>query len=219
MKKEALTSLIILLSASVFAENLFGIEFNGTTTDNIINLISSLAQGDEEQALRYSKRLEKTGPHLARKVRPNALKVPCSNCKGKGILDDNRPCPACNGTRNVVDPYSLLFLQNKFYEAIEAGTSDKTAWQKAKSAFDKRRKMVLTPETLDGTLVRKEGRGALLTRKECGERIYVEGFEIPEPCENIPISGEVWLVGTQACTGDDGKPTRLKRYTATLWMN
>ena len=219
MKKTVLISLLIALSASAWALDFFGIEHNGNTTDNIINLIYSLVEGDEGPIDEYYGRLQKTDPSLAAKLKVDDLKIPCSNCEGKGLLKTDVPCPACEGTGLVTDPQALGYLQHKFCSAIDDGDSDKSAWKKAKAAFDKRRAIVLSSERLFGTIIRKEGTGLLLSLQDRDEIVFVKALDMMFGREGTPINGYVWPDGTHTYQPDDREPVEIKRYTATLWID
>jgi len=219
MKKLVLISLLVSLSTSASALNLFGIEYNGNTTDNLINLIYNLAKHDEEQAAEYHRWLEKTDPKLAADLKIEELKIPCSRCQGKGTIKENEPCPACEGTGLVTDSNALGYLQHKFCSAIDSGKTDAEAWEEAKAAFDKRRKIVLFRETLSGTLIRKESNGLLLFLQGSDEMVYVAGLHTQSSREGTPINGYVWPTGTHTFRGEDGTSTEVKSYTAALWTD
>jgi len=219
MKKIVLLSLLILLSTSVQALDFFGIEYNGNTADNVINLIYSLIQNDEEQVEICYAQLQETNPSLAEDLKIEDLKIPCYLCKGKGTLAAGKPCPSCNGTGRVSDATALTYLQHKFSTAIDAGKSETAAWKKAKTAFDERRKVVLFKEALSGKIIRKEGDGLLLSLQLSNDVIYVTNLNIMFGRKGTPIKGTVWPNGIYTYRNDDGKPIQIKRYTATLWAD
>ncbi|QHI68956.1 DnaJ-like cysteine-rich domain-containing protein [Tichowtungia aerotolerans] len=220
MKKMILISLLFFSAASAPALNFFGIEYNGSTADNILNLIYGLAQGDEAVVDEYYGQLKKTDPSLAKAVDPDHLKVPCSYCEGKGSLDGGRPCPVCQGTGIVKDSQSLGYLQYKFCNALDEGKSEKKAWMEAKTAFDERCAVFLNSEMLTGTVIRKEDGGALLSCPDNDETVYLKGIGSEFPSnEGASVSGEVWLAGTHNYKDEDGEMMEVKCYTATLWMD
>ena len=219
MKNLVLICLLVSLSTSASALELFGVEYNGNTTDNVINLIYSLAGRDEEQVAEYCRRLKKTDPELAANLKIEELKIPCSRCQGKGTINENKPCPACEGTGLVADSTALEYLQKKFCDAIDSGKTDAEAWEEARIAFDKRRKIVLFREALSGTLIRKESSGLLLFLQGSNEMVYVTGLYTKSSREGTPINGYVWPVGTYTFPGEAGASTQVKSYTATLWTD
>jgi len=219
MKKTVLLCLLILLSTSALALDFFGIEYNGNTADNIINLIYSLIENDEEEAGICYAQLQETDPSLAEDLKIEGFKIPCYLCKGKGILAAEKPCPSCNGTGLVSDTTALTYLQHKFSTAVDAGKSETAAWRKAKTGFDKRRAVVLSKEALSGKIIRKEGDGLLLSRQLSNDVVYVTNLNIMFARKGTPIKGTVWPNGTYTYRNDDGKPVQIKRYTATLWAD
>jgi hypothetical protein len=219
MRRIILISLVCQLSLTAAALNFFGIEYNGNTADNIANLIYSMAQGDEAAVREYTSQLEKTDPELAKKLKPDELKIPCANCQGKGMLADEQPCSVCEGTGLVADARSLGYLQYKFCAAIEAGRSEERAWKSAKAAFDERRAVVLQSVMLEGTVIRKEEGGALLCCGGDDESVYLKGIGGDFPGEGSSVSGEVWMAGMHLFTGEDGSPVEIKCYTVNLWMD
>lgn len=215
MKKGVLVSIFCLLAAVAPALNFFGIEHTGNTTDSIINLLYSLIEDDGPMVNEYIGRLEATAPGL---LALDDLKIPCSRCRGKGSLGEGDPCPVCEGACRIVDQQALGYLQHKFCTAIDAGTSGGAAWKEAKAAFDKRREMVLKKQTLCGTVVRKEGKGLLLSL--CGkETVFLAGVNSPFASKGTPINGQAWLNGTHTIAGEGGEPVDVKAYTTILWMD
>ena len=219
MKKTGLMVLFCLLATIAPALNFFGIEHNGNTTDNIINLIYSMVQDDAEMVDEYYGRLQNTDPKLAKKVKPDELKIPCTRCRGKGILGESEPCPVCEGSTVVADPHALGYLQHKFSLAIDNGATDAAAWRKAKAAFDERRDLVLSREALFGTVIRREGDGLLLSRQGSGEIVLLRGCEPSLSRKGTPLNGHAWLMGTHVITGEDGEPLEIKSYTVSLWID
>lgn len=199
------------------AMDFFGIEYNGNTADNIMNMIYSLSQNDVQQAGRYYKQLEKTSPALAKKINIDELKVPCTNCSGKGLLEDSAQCPDCRGSGLIVDAQALAYLQYKFSSAIDSGKSERWAWKTTKSSFDQRRKAALSYEALSGTIIRIDGTGVLLTLEGNDEVVYLKNMGTTSLQEGAPLSGMVWPSGTYTYHPDDGNPREIKCYTATLW--
>ncbi len=219
MRRISLISLLCLLSLTAAALNFFGIEYNGNTADNIANLIYGLAQGDEAAVSEYYGQLQKTDPDLAKKLKLDELKIPCSICQGTGSLGDDQPCAVCGGTGRVADARSLGYLQYKFCAAVEAGQSEERAWKAAKAIFDERCAAVLQSAMLEGTVIRREEGGALLSCGEDDETVYLKGIGGDFPGEGSSVSGEVWAAGTHLLAGDDGIPVEIKCYTVTLWMD
>jgi hypothetical protein len=220
MKKDILIRLLCLLSASASALNFFGIEHTGSTTDNVVNLIYSLAEDNDKAIDEYRGRLEKTEPALAKMLDPDDLKVPCSYCGGKGILDEERTCSVCQGTGLVTDAQALGYLYNKFCEALDAGKTEKKALREALEAFNQRRKLLPNREILTGTVLRKENGGALLsTEGDRSETVFLKGIGPEFPDEGAPVSGEVWLSGMYSYKAGGGKTVYTKCFAVTLWMD
>ena len=214
MGKSSVILLACQLAVSAAAMDFFGIEHNGNTADNVINLICGLAEGRPEVVQEYQNRLEKTDAYLAKKIKTDELQIPCVVCMG----GSNANCSACSGTGRVADPYSLGYLQHKFSTAVEAGMSERASWKEAKAAFDKRRAVVLEGFDLFGTVIRKEDRGLLLSQEESEEPVYLEGID-PSISEGTPIVGQVWPNGMHSYTNDAGSLAEAKSYTAALWVD
>lgn len=219
MNKIILASLLILLCLPVQALDFFGIEYNGNSADNIINMLYSLIQNDVEQAEIAHTQLEATDPNLAKDVVIEDLKIPCFFCKGTGVLDAGTPCEHCEGTGWVADADALTYLQNKFSTAVDAGQSETSAWKKAKAAFDERRELVLSRQAVFGTILRREKGGLLLSRQLTNEVVYVTDLNLSFSRAGMPINGTVWPNGTYAYTNDVGEQVEVPSYTATLWMD
>ena len=214
MKTTSWIILLCMLSISASALNFFGIEHSGNTTDSIINLIYSLVEDDEPMVKEYIGRLEATAPGL---LTLDDLKIPCSRCDGKGSFGEGEPCPVCEGAGLVMDKEALVYLQNKFCAAIDAGTPGDEAWKGAKDAFDKKRALVLNKENLYGTVIRREGTGLLM--KFRGETIFLAGVNSPFAGAGKPINGQAWPNGTYSTAGEDGEPMEVKAYTTILWTD
>ncbi len=220
MKTIFLVSLVCLLSLAAPAVNFFGIEYNGNTADNIMNLLYGLVQGDEEMIREYGAQLKKTDPDLAGKIDPDELKIPCANCRGRGAVENDAPCPVCGGTGHMADAQSLGYLQYKFSAALDAGKTEKAAWKAAKKAFDERRAVVLDAEMLVASVIRKDDGGLLLSCSNCDETVFLKGLDPSFPAvEGTPVNGSVWPAGTHRCLLDGDSPVDVKCYTATLWMD
>ena len=219
MKRTIWIFLLMLMSSSALALNFFGIEYNGTPANNLVNLIYSLAEGDLEQADRDYEQLKKTDPKLAKSVKIEELKTPCTGCRETGTLQDDTPCPACAGNRRVTDPHALGYLQHKFCSAMEDGKSEKAAWREALAAFKHRRDAVLSAEMLYGSVIRVETNGVLLSISNSTETVYIKGVQLDSNSEGAPISGQVWPAGTHSCPGEGEQPIEIKCYTTTLWID
>ncbi|MCF7849437.1 MAG: hypothetical protein K9M45_11360 [Kiritimatiellales bacterium] len=219
MKKIILLSFVAALAASAPALNFFGIQHDGNTTDSIINLIASLAEGDEVGMKEYYGRLQRTAPKLAAGLEIDELKMPCIHCRGTGTIKEGETCPVCTGTGMAVDLHALGYLQHKFSDAVEAGKSDAAAWKEAKTEFDKRRKLFLTRQTMFGTVIRNEGRGVLLARSGTNETVFVTGYDSVASREGMNISGFVWPAGIYTYEADGGDPVKVKRFVANLWVD
>jgi len=213
--------MVLVLSAE--ALNFFGIEYAGKTTDNIINLIHSVAEGNEEYIQEYQQRLMKTAPDLASTINIDELKMPCIECKGTGVSkseasDKEEVCPVCGGEGRIVDQYALGYLQHKFMEGIDAGKTDAEAWKEAMAEFRKRRKVYLLRETMFGVVIRSEGKGLLVLRSGNNETIWVAGYSTSIR-KGTPINGYVWPAGTYTYKDEKGKTVKVKRYVANLWLD
>lgn len=219
IKKTALFLVLLAACASAPALNFFGIEHNGNTADNVVNILYGLAQGDQDVVREYSAQLEKTDASLARKVEAAELTVPCAYCGGTGTLDDEKPCPACEGTGGVTDPQSMVFIQRRFCAALDAGQNENRAWREAVAAFEARRERVSEREMLAGTVVRKEEGRALLTLPESGETVCLKGIGPEFPGEGSQVSGEVWPDGFCTVENEEGEPVDTPCYTVTLWLD
>lgn len=219
MKKNSLFLFLFALCASASALNFFGIEHNGSTADNVVNVLYGLTQGDNEIVCEYYSRLQKTDPSLAKKVDVDELTVPCSCCDGRGTLDEDRPCPECQGTGTVTDPRAIGYLHRQFVAALDAGQSEKCAWREAKTAFDERRERVPERQLLAGTVLRKEEGRAILTLPETGETVCLKGIGADFPGEGSRVRGEVWPTGSITEEGAEGEPAEIRCFTVTLWMN
>jgi hypothetical protein len=219
MKKTIVTSLLCALCASGFALDFFGIEHSEDPADNLVNLIYGLVQGDQTMADEYYERLQQKAPDLAPGLKIDDLKIPCTRCRGKGVLRNDTPCSLCKGEKVVADSQSLGYLQHKFCSAMDLGQDAKVAWKEAKADFDERRALVLSRQGLFGTIIRNEGDGVLLSLNGTKETVYVEGMNAFTTRPGSSINGYVWPVGTYTCKNDDGSSVDVKRYSATLWMD
>lgn len=221
MKKISCFVLLCLLSSTASALNFFGIEYNGDSANNVINLICSMADGNEAAEEEYRERLQKTDSALARLLNPENLKVPCSYCEGKGTLDEERTCPVCDGSGVVLDVQALGYLYNKFCEALDAGEPERKALEDALETFHQRRKQLPNREMLTGTVLRKENDGALLscTEGDHSETVFLKGIGPEFPDEGASVSGEVWLSGMYSHKEKGGKTVYMKCFAVTLWMD
>jgi len=224
MRKIVLLCFVSALTVSAPALDFFGIQHDGKTTDSIMNLIHSLSEGNAKHIQEYQGRLQRTAPALAESIKIDDLKMPCLHCKGTGIHKSithkkTEACPVCAGDGLTVDQHALGYLQHKFSVAVEAGKSEAVAWKEAKTAFDKRRKLFLTRQTLFGIVIGREAGGILLDRSGTNETVIVLGYDSASSRKGNYIKGFVWPAGTYTYADDDDKPVKVKRYVANLWVD
>ena len=217
--KPVLISLLLLFSAPAQTLNFFGIDHHGTAVGNLLNLIDSLIENDQEKAEFYYTELEKADSEMAGVLTIRDFKVPCSRCGGTGVLRmTGNPCTVCREGL-VFDVNALRFLRHSFSIALDEDPSAKTAWNKAKAAFDERCERLFDSEVMFGTVIRREKTGLLVARQPGGEEVFVTQMDTMFLRKGASINGRVWTDGTYAYTNDAGDRVEVPSYTATLWTD
>ena len=212
-----LISLLLLFSAPAQTMNFFGIDYHGTAVGNVLNLIDSLIDKDQEKADKYYAELQKVDAELAGMLSMKDFMVPCSRCRGTGILPmTGNPCTVCTDGL-VFDANALRFLRNRFSMALDDTPSAEEAWKKAKAAFDERCGRLFESEVISGTVIRREKNGLLIARQSGGEKVFVTQMDTMFLRQGASINGRVWTNGTYTYTNDTGKRVDVPQYTATLW--
>ena len=199
--------LVCMVSVGSPARDVFGVEHNGNTKDNLINLLYSLSKDDTESATLYYTRLQKTAPALTQTLTIDDLKIPCTQ-DAKGF------CSGCEGEKGVIDRYALSYLQNRFCSAVNKGQTVGRAWRNAKAAFDQRRENVLNERILNGVVLQRDGAGWLLTLQESEEVVYIKGASLAGVRAGLFLDIQAWPRGTRSrATG------AVKSYVTNLWVD
>ena len=221
MKKAIALILLMYLSAPAEDINFFGLQRqDGTAVDNVINLIDGLIDDNEEKVDVSMARIQELDPELARIMKIDDLKIPCSRCNGTGVMVTGNPCGKCGGTRLMTDENSLRFFMDRFSIALNnEATNTAEAWQQALKAFEKYRLRLSAKETLFGTVIRKEKNGLLLALKISGKVVYLQNVDLTQTFKGAPVSGTAWPDGTYTYTNQLGEAVEVPSYTASLWGN